>query len=403
MKWMRTFILLSTILVLWLIDWHLLRRPNDIKNTQTESYKENNIQKIFIKRNGEMIILEKDICRTWQLTQPFHWPVNPFAIKKFFQALILEKTLPSDVTITLEKNNQTKITLKNTGEEDENFRETTLSQFLKQGIAFWCTRKVCPLKSLEISQIDFMFHMTQQKFSLIKKENRWEFFVPFAVEADSINMQKFLEYIVNLETIPVRNDDLQSESERIKCEITLTLRDDQQRSFNLNLKKKIFDSIAQSNVYLAEIPNNNAHFFVPLNEILEHPWQSLCNQSLFSEIHSVSLDYQQKKLFLSRNESNQWGVFKFSNSSASLQLLEKFDEKSLLLYLSLMRPLDVVEKSTLNLEWMDDKLILEVNKILKFEIKLSKDATYLFPMDKNYAIKIEDNLMKKLIEILEKA
>jgi hypothetical protein len=155
-------------------------------------------------------------------------------------------------------------------------------------------------------------------------------------------------------------------------------------------------------VYLGYLSGSEAYFFVPLDDVFDHPLQSLCCRSLFPDIHSVALRYRGEKLFLSRNEAGKWNAFKLQEKETVLQLLENFDEKVILLHLSLICPLGVREKSMLDAEWDGEKLILEVNETLKFELGMIHDEAYFVPADKNYALRIENSSVQKLIEILEK-
>ncbi|MDR1906894.1 MAG: DUF4340 domain-containing protein [Puniceicoccales bacterium] len=415
MKWVHTLGLIFAILGLWIFNWKLFQHSKFSAETYEgrELYNERNIRKISIKFKRETIVIEKRPHHIWQLTQPFNWPVNPFALEKFFKTLAFEKEIPSKAKIELEKSDGTVVTLKANEKESNFFQGEVLSKILEQGVAFWYEQRLYLQKPSEIGQIDFIFHRTQQKFSLVKKKNRWEFLSPIAIEADAGEVQNFLEHIITWEVSPFKDKSLQKDrngransestvSTLKNFEITMTLCDIRQRRLSIHLKKKVFDTISQKDVYLACLDGGEAYFFVPLNEVFEHPLQSLCHQSLFPEIHSVALSYRGKKLFLSCNEAGKWSTFKLLEKETALQLLENFDEKIVLLCLSLIRPLNVLEKSTLNEAKDGEKLILEINETLKFELRIVKNEVYLVPSGKNYAIKIENNSMPKLIEILEK-
>jgi hypothetical protein len=279
-------------------------------------------------------------------------------------------------------------------------------RILKQGVRFWCERSVCPLKLWEINQCDLLFHQTQQKFSLIRKGNRWEFLSPIAVEADDGEVEKFLGRIIAWEVFPFRDKNSQGNGYKIpeekNLEITITIGDIRQQQRSIHLKKRVFDSVSKRDVYLGYLSGSEAYFFVPQDDVFDHPLRSLCCRSLFPEIHSVALRYRGEKLFLSRNEAGKWNAFKLQERETVLRLLENFDEKIVLLHLSLVRPLDVREKSMLNGEWDGEKLILEINETLKFELGIINDEAYLVPADKNYALRIENSSIQKLIEILGK-
>jgi hypothetical protein len=412
---MHTLALIFTILGLWIFSWRLWQHSNLPTRAihGSELLGERNIRKIFIKFKQKTIVVEKKSHRNWQLTRPFHWPVNFFALEKFFQTLAFEKEIPPGTEIILEKNDGTAVNLKANGKKNGLFYETALSKILKQWMAFWCERRLCLQKLSEINQIDLVFHRTQQKFSLQKKGDRWEFLNPIAIEADNGEVQKFLEHITAWEVVPFGSENLRKNSkngaslndaiaEAKNFEMTVTIGDIRQRQSCIHLKKKIFDTVSKRDVHLGCLSDGGAHFFVPLNDVFDHPLQSLCHQSLFPEIHSVALSYHGEKLFLSRNEAGEWNAFKLLEKETTLRLLENFDEKIVLLYLSLIRPLDVVEKPALGMEWDGEKLILEINETLKFELGIIKNEVYLVYADKNYAIKIDHDLMPKLIEILEK-
>ncbi|MDR1591151.1 MAG: hypothetical protein LBR92_04145 [Puniceicoccales bacterium] len=414
MKWGHTLTLIFIILVLCVLNWQLFRTarsPNGETLVNDTFSLEQKIRKICIIFREERIEIEKNDHNGWQLTEHFHWAVNPFAVKEFFRAFFAEKVLPENTIIILERKDGTQTTfMSDDSEADDHFRETELMRILKQGISFWCEGNLCPLKLWEIAQIDLIFHQTQQKFSLVKKGNRWEFLNPIAIEADNEEVEKFLKHIIAWEVSPFRDKNLQnnnnsavdSEATMENIEITMTLCDIRQHQLSVHLKKKVFDSNSKRDVYLGYLSGNDAYFFVPLNDVFDHPLQSLCHRSLFPEIHSVALRYREKKLFLSRNESRKWSAFKLQEKETALQLLENFDEKNILLHLSLIRPLDVREKSALDAEWDDGKLILEINETLKFELGIIKNEAYLVPIDKHYALRIENNSVKKLVEILEK-
>ncbi|MDR1366694.1 MAG: DUF4340 domain-containing protein [Puniceicoccales bacterium] len=412
---MRTLVLLFVVLGLWIFNWKLWQHLDFPAKTVSDGalYGERNIQKISIKFKQKTIIIEKKPHHTWYLTQPFHWPANPFALGKFFRILAFEKELPPKVEIVLEKSDGTEVTLRASERGSNVFRETGLLKILKQGIVFWCEQRLCLQKLSEIDQVDIILHRTQQKFSLVKNGNRWEFLSPIAIEADDDAVQKFLEYVISREVSPFIGKNSQKDSnghvdfesmvaEKKNFEITMTISDIRRQRLCVYLKKKVFDSVSQRDVYLGCLRDGEAYFFVSPNEVFDHPLQSLCHRSLFPEIHSVALSYRGEKLFLSCDEAGKWNAFKLSEKETVLRLLENFDEKAVLLYLSLIRPLNVSEKSTLGSEWDGEKLILEINETLKFELGIMKNETYLVPDDKHYAIKIDHNLMPKLIEFLEK-
>jgi hypothetical protein len=415
MRWVYTLVLAFAALLLWIFSWRLWRHSNLPAKAfcGSELCGERNVRKIFIRFKQEAIAIEKKSHRTWQLTQPFHWPVNLFALEKFFKTLAFEKAIPSKAEIILEKSDGTTLTLRAKERDGGLFFETALSKILKQGVAFWCERRLFLQKPSEINQIDLIFHQTQQKFSLQRKGERWEFLNPIAIEADNEVVQKFLEHITAWEVAPFRDKNLPKNNknsgdskdaivELKNFEMTVIIGDVRQRQLRIHLKRKVFDTVSQRDVYLGCLSDGEAYFFAPLNDTFDHPLQSLCHQSLFPEIHSVALSYRGRKLFLSRNEAGEWNAFKLLERETALHLLENFDEKVVLLYLSLIRPLDVMEKSALGMEWDSEKLILEINETLKFELGVVKNEAYLVPVDKNYALKIENNPMAKLIEILEK-
>ncbi|MDR2812694.1 MAG: hypothetical protein LBB05_02845 [Puniceicoccales bacterium] len=417
MKWVHTLVLMVIILALCVLNWQLCRitDPGEAKNLSHNVWDwEQKICKICITFQGERIELEKKDHNRWQLTKHFHWAVNPFAVKEFFRAFSAEKVMPEHTVIIFERKDGTQMTFaSNDAEEDDHFCETALMRILKQGIHFWCERSICPLKLWEICQLDLIFHRTQQKFSLVKKGNRWDFLSPIAIEANTMAVEKFLEHIIAWEVFPFKNEKLQKDgngciyfesamAKEKKFEITMIIGDMRQQQLSIHLKKKVFDSVSKRDVYLGCLSGSEAYFFVPLNDVWDHPLQSLFHRSLFPEIHSIALRYRGEKLFLSRNEAGKWNAFKLLEKETALHLLENFDEKAVLLCLSLIQPLDVKEKSALNVEWDGEKLILEINETLKFELGVIKSETYLVPVDKNYALKIENNSLSELIEILEK-
>ncbi|MDR0418281.1 MAG: DUF4340 domain-containing protein [Puniceicoccales bacterium] len=415
MKWMHTLVLLFVVFGLWIFNWKLWRYLDFASQTVSdgELYRERSIQKISITFKQKTIVIEKKPHHTWYLTQPFHWPANPFALGKFFQILAFEKELPPKAEIVLEKPDGTEVTFRSNEKKSNIFCETGLLKILKQGIAFWCEQRLCLQKLSEIDQIDMILHRTQQKFSLIKNGSRWEFLSPIAIEADGDAVQKFLEYVVSMEVSPfIGKNSLKDSSDRINFEstmaekknfeITMTIGDIRRQQLCVYLKKKVFDAVSQRDVYLGCLGDGKAYFFIPPNEVFDHPLQSLCHRSLFPEIHSVALSYRGEKLFLSCDEAGKWNAFKLSEKETVLRLLENFDEKAILLYLLLIRPLDVIEKSTLGSEWDGEKLVLEINETLKFELGIMKNETYLISDDKHYAVKIDRNLMPKLVEFLEK-
>jgi hypothetical protein len=408
MKWVHTLTLIFIILLLCVFHWRLFRVADSDevgKLSPNVLGLEQKIRKICIIFRDERIEIEKKDHNGWQLTEHFHWAVNPFAVKEFFQALSEEKVLPEHTVIILERKDGTQMVFSDTG-DDDHFCETTLMRILKQGLNFWCERSVCSLKLWEICQFDLIFHQTQQKFSLVKKGNCWEFLSPVAIEADDVEVEKFLERIIAWEVFPFRDKNLRKDSYKTpgegNTEITITVCDIRQQQLSIHLKKRVFDSVSKRDVYLGCLSGSEAYFFVSLDDVLDHPLQSLCCRSLFPEIHSVALRYRGEKLFLSRNEAGKWNAFKLQEKETVLQLLESFNEKIILLHLSLICPLDIREKSTLNAEWDDEKLILEINETLKFELGMINDEAYLVPADKNYALRIENSSVQKLIEILEK-
>jgi hypothetical protein len=408
MKWLQTLVLILIILLLGVFHWRLFRvaDPDEAEELSLNVLGlEQKIRKICIIFQDERIEIEKGDHNGWQLVEHFHWAVNPFAVKEFFQAFSEEKVLPEHTVIIFERKDGTQMVFSNT-EGDDYFCETTLMRILRQGVCFWCERSICPLKLWEIGQFDLIFHQTQQKFSFVKKGNRWEFLSPVAIGADDREVEKFLGRIIAWEVFPFRDKNLPKDSyktrEEKNLEITITICDIRQQQLSIHLKKRVFDSVSRKDVYLGYLSGSDAYFFVPQDDVFEHPLQSLCCRSLFPEIHSVALRYRGEKLFLSRNEAGKWNAFKLQEKETVLHLLENFDEKIILLHLSLIRPLDVREKSTFDAEWDGEKLILEINETLKFELGMINDEAYLVPVDKNYALRIENSSVQKLIEILEK-
>jgi hypothetical protein len=408
MKWVYTLVLIFVILILCVFHWRLFRvaDPDEVgKLSPNVLGLEQKIRKIYIIFQDERIEVEKKDHNGWQLTEHFHWAVNPFAVKEFFQAFSEEKVLPEHTVIILERKDGTQMVFSDT-EEDDHFCETALMRILKQGVRFWCERSICPLKLWEICQFDLIFHQARQKFSFVKKGNRWEFLSPIAIEADDTEVEKFLGRIIAWEVFPFRDKNLRRDSskttEERNPEITMTICDVRQQQLSIHLKKRVFDAVSKRDVYLGYLSGSEAYFFVPLDDVLDHPLQSLCCRSLFPDIHSVALRYRGEKLFLSRNEAGKWNAFKLQEKETVLQLLENFDEKVILLHLSLICPLDVREKSMLDAEWDGEKLILEINETLKFELGIINGEAYLIPADKNHALRIENSSVQKLIEILEK-
>jgi hypothetical protein len=182
--------------------------------------------------------------------------------------------------------------------------------------------------------------------------------------------------------------------------VTIALADGRQRKFSVSCSEYFREDKGEKTVRYAWVGDRGALFEMPWNGEWDWPLQVLCAQSLFPEVRSVMFSHAQKKLFLSRNESGEWSVLKFSKKSPLLQSLEHFDTPALLLLFSLLQPLDVVSKTEIMDAISEEKLFFEVNGALKFEAFFSENEAYLLPAHKNYAIRIDGDLLRKLLKIM---
>jgi hypothetical protein len=284
-----------------------------------------------------------------------------------------------------------------------------LDGIVNSGLLFWCQQKICPLNADEIVRLEFKFHETEQQFSLSRKHSIWKFEQPIEIEADGPSIQKIMEWIANLEVLPLGEDEFRTKffpnqgggtflSFEREPYLTLTWIDNHQKKFTI-ICGRFRENNSPKVLHYAWLEGHSALFPIPWDEGLDHPLQSLCVRSLFLGIESITFSFEGKKLFLSCNESGEWSVLKFSEGT--LQSLENFDVKSLLLFLSLVKPLDVMPRSAIADTSSKEKLSLEINGSLKFEAFMEENISYLLPMDKNYAISINGDLFQKLFKILQ--
>jgi hypothetical protein len=430
-KLWRTLLLGSTIFILTLINARLLRQRDffpelgGLEDLDSDTYSEHNVFKVEIQWPEGSILLKKE--KKWKMIQPFPWPVNPFAVQEFFQILERNPTIPPGMNITLSKKNGQKMMAYSPNSSKDTTEVSVrhpLEMIMKQNIHFWCQQKLCPLNPHEINSLSLTFHEKEQKFLLVKRDDLWSFTHPFGIEANAFAVQEILDWIGNLEVVPDvgskffqniprqgKDTDeslsskgepspLNSESLSKKPYLTITLTDNRHQYFTM-ICNYLIENQRKKPRYYAWLNNHDALFWIPLIEALDRPFQSLCSQFFFPEIKSAIFSYKQQKLFLSCNESGEWSAFNFSKLSQSLQPLEHFDIQTMLLYLSLMKPLDIIARSKIPDTISGEKFLLEINGALKFEFFNEENIAYLLPIDKNYAVMIAGHLFKKIFEVIK--
>ncbi|MDR1434813.1 MAG: hypothetical protein LBI77_00190 [Puniceicoccales bacterium] len=410
MKLGRTLVLSATILVLIFINYYLLKEQSPPqRSAQEESkYTERNVFRIEILSKASHIVLGKDKNNNWKMIEPFSWPVNGFAVEEFFQILRQNPTTSQFSIIKLSKIGQRIIIPNPPSTSTDSLSKKHLDKIIDSGLLFWCQQKICPLNLDEIVRLELKFHETEQQFSLSKKNSIWKFEQPIKIEADTPSIQKIMEWITNLEVLPLTEDeflfnffphrdkDIPNSFVR-EPYLTITWIDNHRKKFSI-ICGHFRENNSTKALHYAWLEGHPALFPIPWDEDLDHPLQSLCMQSLFLEIKSITFSFGQQKLFLSCNESGEWSVLKFFGET--LQSLENFDVKSLLLFLSLVKPLDVIPRSMISDTTPREKFFLEINGTLKFEALMEENTAYLLPMDKNYAIIINGDLLQKLFKIL---
>jgi hypothetical protein len=383
-----------------------------------EKYGEHNVFRIEIRGKNVALAIEKRGNNTWEMVEPFRWPVNPFAVRKFFQILEQNPRISPEYVLKLSKKNQTK-TLGGAAcgidplAKECLGTEECLDKIVALGSQFWCQRSICPLKSSEIASFSLTFPGKNREFLLSKKNAAWYFERPIEIEADASAVQKILDWIANLDVSPQTKNEameniLKNEkkcidiSENFSKEpyVTIALADGRQGRFSVSCSEYFREDKGAKIVRYAWLGNYGALFEMPWNGEWDRPLQALCAQSLFPEVQSVAFFHAQKKLFLSRKESGEWNALKFSDESPLLQSLEHFDTPALLLLFSLLQPVDAVSKAEIIDAVSEEKLLLEVNGALKFEAFFSGNAAYLLPIHKNYAIRIDGDLLQKLLKIM---
>jgi hypothetical protein len=419
----RTGLLGGIILLFIYIDSHFWRMETasegaaKCKNSW-KKYGEHNVFRIEIRGGNVALAIEKSGNNVWEMVEPFRWPVNPFAVRKFFQTLEQNPHISPAYTLKLSKKNQTK-TLSGTAcgidplAKKSSDKEECLDKIIALGPQFWCQRSICPLKSSEIVSFSLTFLGKNREFLLSQKNAAWYFERPIEIEAGTSAVQKILDWITNLDVSPqTKNEAMKniSKNEEKSIDIlekfleesyvTFVLVDGRKRRFSISCSEYFREDNGAKIVRYAWFEDHGALFEVPWNGEWDRPLQALCAQSLFPEVQSVTFSHAQKKLFLSRNESGEWNVLKFSDESPLLQSLEHFDTPALLLLFSLLQPLDAVSKTEIADAISAEKLFFEVNGALKFEAFFSENAAYLLPARKNYAIRINGDLLQKLLKIM---
>jgi hypothetical protein len=414
-KLRHTGFLVGVVLILIYIDCYFLREKNfpdaTVKQRNAlEEYGEHNVFKIEIQSKNAYMVIEKNGNNNWKMAEPFAWPVNPFAVRKFFQILKQNPDLSAGYTLKLSKKGQTK-TLIGAGTMVDPSAEECLAGIMNLGTSFWCQRSICPFKSSEIIRCTLVFHGQDREFLFSKSNATWNFERPIEIEADESTVQKFLEWMIHLEIFPQTKDMAMENMAKNKKDgdpenffqnpyVTIALVDGRQRKFTMICGEYYRRDEGAKIVRYAWLEDCSAVFEIPWSGEWDHPLQALCTQSLFPKVQSVTFAHDQKKLFLSRNEAGDWNILKFSNEFPLLQSLENFDIRSLLLLFSLAQPLDVVTKAVISNVAAAERLFLEVNGMLKFEAFFSEDMAYLVPMHKNYAIRIDADLLQKLFKII---
>ncbi|MDR1303515.1 MAG: hypothetical protein LBJ81_02745 [Puniceicoccales bacterium] len=423
----RTGLLGGIVLLFIYVDSHFWRGKTafgGVKKCENscEKYGEHSVFRIEIRGEKVALAIEKNGNNTWEMVEPFAWPVNPFAVRKFFQILGQNPRMSPKYTLKLSKKNQTKTfggTIRglNSLAEECSGTEEDLDEIIALGPQFWCQRSICPLKSNEIATFSLTFPGKNREFLLAKKNATWYFERPIEIEADASAVQKILEWIANFDVSPqtkaeaMENLSKNGEKNKKKCidisenffkkpHVTIALVDERKRRFSVSCSEYFREDKGAKIVRYAWLEGHGALFEVPWNGEWDRPLQALCAQSLFPEVQSVTFSLAQKKLFLSRNESGEWNVLKFSDESPLFQALEHFDTPALLLLFSLLQPLDAVSKTEMADAVSAEKLFLEVNGALKFEAFFSGNAAYLLPAHKNYAIRIDEDILQKFLKIM---
>jgi hypothetical protein len=375
---------------------------------RTNKYHEGNVTKIEIQSSLYRIVIEKKKNNDWKMMEPFTWPVNPFSVQKFFQILRQNIDIPVGNIITFHRKGGSKQTI-----YSNHISPNTISKEnepIYSNTAFWCLQKICPMDPKKITHLNLTLHETYQNFFFSKKESTWHFEKPIRVMANTNSLQNFLEWVTHLEVLPLGETEFRTQFESQntitypdnfrKPYLTMTLIDEHQKSFRMTWGYSK-DKISSEVHYYAWLDNHPALFQIPWNELLDHPLQSLCNQSVFPKIQSISVANKSQKLFLVCDESGKWNALKFSESPQSFQSLNDFDIKSLLFLFSLAKPVNVIDSSVISPETSEANLCLEINGTVKFELLRIGDTAYVLSGDKHYAIIIDLNLFQKLFESIQ--
>jgi hypothetical protein len=412
-----TTILFAILFVLGFISYPHFLLKKDLSLDETDpgqriSYGEHNVCSIEIRSKNGNIMLEKKRKNNWQMIQPFSWPVNLFAVQRFFQILGEDPDFSSGDRIILHLRDSTEKVFEGNPEGKATPSLQNLDEMLREGIGFWCQRKIFPFNADTIESLSFTFHEPKQYFSLTRNNGHWNFSQPMEIGADEPSLHEFLQWMTSLEVFPMEEDyffaQFLGEEKGVAFadhtfhrlpHLTLTVVDEQQRKRNVTYGRFRKKGSGKT-VFYGWLNDGGALFPVPWNEVLDHPLRFLSTRSLFPEIKSLTIAHGEQKLFLSCNESGEWSSFQFSQKSQNLRSLENFDVPALLSFFSAVKPLDVIPVGEISDPMPREKISLEINGTSRFEVLEMEEEIYLIPAKKHYAIVIARDFFEKLSSIM---
>ena len=338
---------------------------------------EQNVKQIKIFGESDEIILEKE--KSWILVAPFHWPVNPFAVRTFFQDLKVRPLgLPANMKIQLVTANG-KISFLS----DENrLLNTDWEKYINPH--FWLKGLACPFSAERIQQVVFN---GKEQLVFEKEKDCWKIKEPIIIPVDSQRFESFLKMLIAKEWLPGTQDKV---PKALKSELEIILYNELGNAFTIHFSPVLQDEIRQA--WLAT-PTITCHY--QDDEMFQSPLQTLVSlKEIIPDISSIFIEWREKFLSMVCDEDAQWNVLQ---CLPYLKRLAYFDMQKLLIYLNMIRPKHFVPFKK---ESYDDEIKFTINETIHLVLLQKNENTYLCLKDQGIMFEVDSEIFSKIKTIL---